>query len=247
MRRALPLLIAVLLSAPALYAQPKPSGPSKVDREKARVLFDEAEAYYNVGEWAQALESYKQAYLLSREPALLFNMAQCYRQLGKNEEAIRTYKNFLKEVPDTPLKPKVDALITELEALVAKSKAALTTPPTEPIKSGANTPPSADPKATEPKVTEPKTAEPKATEPAADPKATEPKVTEPKTAEPTPASLAVTPGGGGPAEPVTPKKSKTLLFVGIGGGVLGAIVLGVALSAGEPEPRTDLGTFRPFN
>jgi tetratricopeptide (TPR) repeat protein len=123
---AISLALLLSLSAGALYAQSK--GPTKADREKARALFEEGEAYYNIGEFEKALEGYKQAYILSREPALLYNMAQCYRQLGRAEEAIRTYRNFLKELPESPLRPKVEEFIAELE------KPKTTTPVTPEIK-----------------------------------------------------------------------------------------------------------------
>lgn len=43
-------------------------------------------------------------------------MAQCYRLLGKKEEALSTYRSFLRDVPDTPLKDKVEGFMAELQS-----------------------------------------------------------------------------------------------------------------------------------
>jgi tetratricopeptide (TPR) repeat protein len=93
-------------------------------------LFSKGETYYNAGEWELALKNYKEAYIISNEPALLYNMAQCYRQMNKYDDAIRTYKNFLKEMPDTNLRPTVEAFITELEAKKSAPVDPVVVPPT---------------------------------------------------------------------------------------------------------------------
>jgi tetratricopeptide (TPR) repeat protein len=110
---ALILGAALSLAAPALHAQPD-KAPSKTEREKAKTLFDKAEAYYKVREYEKALAGYKESYLTVQEPALLYNMAQCYRLLGKSEEALSTYRSFLRDMPDTPLREKVEGFMAEL-------------------------------------------------------------------------------------------------------------------------------------
>jgi tetratricopeptide (TPR) repeat protein len=110
---ALMLGAALSLAAPTLHAQPD-KAPSKTEREKAKALFDKAEAYYKVREYEKALAGYKESYLTVQEPALLYNMAQCYRLLGKSEEALSTYRSFLRDVPDTPLREKVEGFMAEL-------------------------------------------------------------------------------------------------------------------------------------
>ena len=99
----------ISLLAPPLYAQ---SGkPTKADIERAADLFKKAEAYYAVSEYEKALEGYKEAYLLSLQPELIFNVAQCQRQLGRYEDAIKSYRSFLRQSPDTPTREKVETLL----------------------------------------------------------------------------------------------------------------------------------------
>src|SRR5687767_1629312 len=97
LRYALALGVGLLF---AFFAAESAAGPSQAELDRARALFEEGETFYKVGEYDKALESYKQAYILSKEPALLFNMAQCYRLLSRSDEAVRTYKIFIRDTPD---------------------------------------------------------------------------------------------------------------------------------------------------
>lgn len=134
MRTAVALLLALGLAAPAALAQsPKgkdPKGkepkddPAATKEAEARRLFGEAEALYNVGEYEKALELYKQAYLLSQAPALLYNMGQCQRRLGRLSDALDSYRAFLRGEPKTPLRADTEALIAELEATLASRQTA---------------------------------------------------------------------------------------------------------------------------
>src|SRR5687767_13864814 len=101
-RGLFPFFIVFLLSSP-IYAQ---SAPSESFAEAIR-LFEAAEADYKEQKYEAALEGYEGAYLLSKEPGLLFNIAQCYRLLGKKEEALLTYRRYLEEVPSTPYRQEI--------------------------------------------------------------------------------------------------------------------------------------------
>lgn len=119
-------LLLFLAGALLFFAGPalgqSPDNIPQEDREKAAALFQKAEAYYTVQEFDKALELYKEAYLLSLQPELIFNMAQCYRQMGRYEEALKSYRSFLRQLPDTPLKENVEKLIADTEALLASSR-----------------------------------------------------------------------------------------------------------------------------
>ena len=112
-----PLVIAFLfvctLPNPTALAQ-KP--PAEEEMEKAAKRFGEAEAFFRVQDYTKALEGYKEAYLLSKAPELLYNIGQCQRKLGRYEEAIESYKSFLAGAPDASNRTDVEALIVELEA-----------------------------------------------------------------------------------------------------------------------------------
>jgi tetratricopeptide (TPR) repeat protein len=109
-------------SAPA-FAQTGDLTPAQ-KQEKAIKLFEEAESYYNLQEFEKALNLYKEAYLLSQEPALLYNIAQCQRQTKRYEEAIKSYRAFLRTSQDDELRPQIEAFITEMEAILKKNGSA---------------------------------------------------------------------------------------------------------------------------
>jgi tetratricopeptide (TPR) repeat protein len=128
------LLVAFLLCSGVAYAQnpefpPPPSDPNK-RAEMAEDYFNQAEALYRVQEYDKAFLYYKQSYLLSQQPALLFNMGQCQRQLGRHEEALKSYKSFVRDDPDNKLRPQVEKLILEEEKAIADAK--LNKPPEDP-------------------------------------------------------------------------------------------------------------------
>jgi tetratricopeptide (TPR) repeat protein len=114
------VLLGLLLALPAL-AQPSGRPP-----EELLARFQEAERLYRAGEYAQALSGYKEVYLLTGKPSLIFNMAQCHRLLGNDAEALRGYQQFLFEVPDTPYRAEIEGRIQELEARLAEAEAAKT-------------------------------------------------------------------------------------------------------------------------
>jgi tetratricopeptide (TPR) repeat protein len=72
------------------------------DLQKARSLYQQGSQHYDLNEYTQALELFKEAYRSHEEPAILYNIAQCYRQLGDSENAIRFYRSFLNKA-DVPL------------------------------------------------------------------------------------------------------------------------------------------------
>jgi hypothetical protein len=98
---------------PIALAQQNPPVPDNI--EQAIKLYDEAEIHYQLQEWEKALEKYKEAYRLSREPEMLFNIGQCYRMLKKYDEAIKSYNAFQREVPSSPQRANVAALIAKTE------------------------------------------------------------------------------------------------------------------------------------
>jgi tetratricopeptide (TPR) repeat protein len=110
--------LSALLVTQAAYAQSDPMA-------EAEAAFNEAEAYYNLGDWQKALEYYKKSFLLSKSPALLFNLGQCQRQMGLYEDAQRSYKNFLRQTnlpADDPYRVQAEKLLVEVEAKLASAK-----------------------------------------------------------------------------------------------------------------------------
>ena len=84
---------------------------------KAKQLYDEGFRHFNVAEYPQAIESWKQAYLLSQKPLLLFNIGQAYRLSGDCKQAMTFYDNY--QNAETAIKNQ-----EELDQAIAACKAA---------------------------------------------------------------------------------------------------------------------------
>lgn len=125
--RALFLLLGLFLLFPFIA-----SAQSEEDLKKAELLFQDAQRLYNVRDYEAALQKYKEAYLLSAAPELLFNMGQCYRLLGKDNDARETYKIFLRELPDSPQREQVERLIRDLDAKISAASTPASVPASGP-------------------------------------------------------------------------------------------------------------------
>jgi hypothetical protein len=83
--------------APGRSASAQPASPAPDDRANATAaaaLYDEGKRHFDIGEYAQAIASWKQSYLRSSAPLLLFNIAQAYRLSGNCAQANRFYLNY---------------------------------------------------------------------------------------------------------------------------------------------------------
>jgi tetratricopeptide (TPR) repeat protein len=81
-----------LLIASATVARAQPSDDDKTKR--AAALYDEGRRHFDIQEYADAITAWKQAYLLSNEPILLFNIGQAFRLEGDCAQANRYYVNY---------------------------------------------------------------------------------------------------------------------------------------------------------
>src|SRR5712672_1848725 len=91
--RAIVLTVVLALGrlAGAQPANPTPDDPARA--AEAAALYDEGKRHFDIGEYAQAIASWKQSYLRSSAPLLLFNIAQAYRLSGNCAQANRFYLN----------------------------------------------------------------------------------------------------------------------------------------------------------
>jgi tetratricopeptide (TPR) repeat protein len=99
------------------------------DRAKARALFREGFQHYNLGEYAQALAAFRDAYRNYEDPSFLFNIAQSERQLGHKAEAVRSYRAYLTNAPRAENRDEVRAIIARLEREIAEEKQTQREPP----------------------------------------------------------------------------------------------------------------------
>jgi tetratricopeptide (TPR) repeat protein len=133
---AVPAAIALLALA---------SGVARAeDAQKAREAYRTAARHYDLGEYREALDGFKEAYRNLENPALLFNIAQCHRHLGERRPAIRAYEAYLRRFPDAPDRDEIGALIAGLEKELANEQTARSSPqvtrPPAPARARRDTP-----------------------------------------------------------------------------------------------------------
>lgn len=87
-------LSAALAQQPAPSPHPSPPPTPDEDQAQARLLFENGERLYDEGRYEQAIVAFREAYDLSRRPALLYNMANAYERLGRLEEAVDALNAF---------------------------------------------------------------------------------------------------------------------------------------------------------
>jgi TolA-binding protein len=252
-RTALLAAVCVLLGAAT-------QGRAEPNDAKARYL--SGQSHYNLNEFPEALQDFKEAYRLHPDPAFLFNIAQCERQLGELEEAIKFYRSYLRNKPDAKNRREVERKIEELRVVVeGKKKATLGAPqsviPPSTVEPSAPAAPSAP---SEPRAPAPAPA-PAPPLPAAPPEQqAQPAASVPPAPRPTSTATAVVaanaaPGADLSARPAPPEAASATPFyrrwwfwTGAGAAVVGAAVLtAVALSGGgSSPPGSVLGTQRVF-
>lgn len=82
--------VAIAAAAATTTAHAQPSA-------EAKKLYLEGKAHYDVAEYADAIAKWKQAYVVSKAPMLLFNIAQAYRLSGDCAQALRSYATYERE------------------------------------------------------------------------------------------------------------------------------------------------------
>jgi tetratricopeptide (TPR) repeat protein len=127
------LLTVLCLALPAVAAKPKarvakakPAKAGKVapasgQAEAAKEHFAAGRRFYDLGNFAQALESYTAAYQAMPLPAFLFNIAQCHRQLSDFSRARFFYRRYLDLSKTRPANAdQVEALIGQCDEKIAE-------------------------------------------------------------------------------------------------------------------------------
>jgi tetratricopeptide (TPR) repeat protein len=105
------------------------------DKAKAREAFRVGTQHFKLGEYAQALDSFKEAYRNFESPIFLFNIAQCERQLNHKQEAIRFYRQYLADAKDATNRDEVQQIIAKLQSALDEERAAAAKPPQGTIES----------------------------------------------------------------------------------------------------------------
>jgi tetratricopeptide (TPR) repeat protein len=110
-----PRLIVLLGLAVFAVAAPLHAVPTPEQRKVARVHYEAAVNHFNLGEYAEAAEEFRQVYRAAPQPVLLYDAAQAYRLAGQSEAALTLYESFLRQAPNAPVRGEVERRIGELK------------------------------------------------------------------------------------------------------------------------------------
>ncbi len=91
-------------------------------KQEAKARYTSGQSHYNLNEFKEALDDFKEAYRLYPDPVFLFNVAQCERQLGEFDEAIKFYRSYLRNKPKAPNRAEVLRRIDEMQTAANASK-----------------------------------------------------------------------------------------------------------------------------
>jgi tetratricopeptide (TPR) repeat protein len=102
------LVVALVLAGGVAAAQPAPE-----ETQKAAALYDRGKRHFDIAEYAAAIAAWKEAYLLSSEPLLLFNIAQAHRLAGDCAQANRFYLNYKRVAPRPANQAELDSAMAK--------------------------------------------------------------------------------------------------------------------------------------
>jgi tetratricopeptide (TPR) repeat protein len=87
-------LVALVLAARAANVS---ADGSDDPAARAKELYSEGKRYYDVADYDHAIDAWKQAYVTSSAPMLLYNIGQAYRLKGDCASAMRFYATYERE------------------------------------------------------------------------------------------------------------------------------------------------------
>jgi hypothetical protein len=130
-------LLVLFVLAGTAAAQPKPD-----DVKRAAELYDRGKRHFDIAEYGAAIAAWKEAYLLSSEPLLLFNIAQAHRLAGDCAQANRFYMNYKRVQPKPPNQAELDSAMQKCAGVPPATGDTTPVPPVTPIEP---VPPPAEP------------------------------------------------------------------------------------------------------
>jgi tetratricopeptide (TPR) repeat protein len=192
--------------------------------EQARAYVNKATAAYALNHYAVAAENFEKAFELKPDPALLYNAAQSYRLAGNKERALELYESYLRVYGGNKkdARPDVDGHIKQLKEAIERDRAATTSPPMNTLPMGTGTEPpavGAQPAPVTPIAPATAAAVPSAPAPAE-----------------TASSPVVVTQSAGESQSNEPLTKKTWFWVAVGGGVVAAVVVGLAIGLSGTNP-----------
>jgi len=117
----------------ALLAQASPMNASPEAKTKAKVMLNEGSALYKSGDYAGALDKFKEAHATYASPKIWFNIGQANRDLRRFEEAMTAFEKFLIGASDASPEAIADArkAVAELKPKLGKVRIECQTPGAE--------------------------------------------------------------------------------------------------------------------
>jgi hypothetical protein len=89
---------------------------ARADRsERAKQLYQAGEADYHEGRFQAAYDEFKEAYLVSKQPAFLYDMASALEGLSRPHDAAEALRGYLRARPDAPTRSAIEGRIRGLE------------------------------------------------------------------------------------------------------------------------------------
>ncbi len=98
---------AILIAATLAQTSPMIAGPEA--KSKAKAMLNEGSALYQSGDYASALEKFKEAYATYASPKIWFNIGQANRDLGRFDSAMTAFEKFLVSARDASSEAIADA------------------------------------------------------------------------------------------------------------------------------------------
>lgn len=100
--------LAVGLLAQTAWAESEP--------EAAKRHFREGTSHYDLGDFQQAIDSYKAGYRIKPDPVFLYNIGQAHRMRKEFDQALTAYKAYLRNRPNAPNRADVETKIADMRA-----------------------------------------------------------------------------------------------------------------------------------
>lgn len=106
-----------LSDKPAAPAAPALS-PEEADKQ-ARALFKQGKGAFEEGQYRDAWDYFRRAYLLSKRPELLYNVGQSADRMRMDREALEAFRLYLKNLPNAANRREVENRVRALEERLA--------------------------------------------------------------------------------------------------------------------------------
>lgn len=91
--------------------------------QRARELFEKGRAAFADGQYRDAWEHFRDAYKLSKRPALLYNVGQSADRMRMDREALEAFRLYLKKLPEAENRKEVENRVRWLEERLANEGA----------------------------------------------------------------------------------------------------------------------------